>query len=60
MTTLMLNKVHTHTPLVSAISVVDEVAYTFCTDCEQNIERFYIDFDEDRLGRWSKWEVSNV
>lgn len=58
MTTLEMNKIHTHTPFESAVSIVDEVAYTFCVECEQNIESFYIDFDSDRLGRWSKWEVS--
>ena len=58
MTTLTINKIHTHTPLVSAISIVDEVAYTLCVECDQNIESFYIDFDNDRLGRWSYWEVS--
>jgi hypothetical protein len=58
MTTLTINKIHTHTPFKSAISIVDEVAYTLCVECDQNIECFYIDFDSDRLGRWSKWEVS--
>jgi hypothetical protein len=58
MTTLEMNKVHTHTPLVSAISTHNEIAYTICVECDQNIESFYIDFDNDRLGRWSKWEVS--
>ena len=58
MTTLEMNKIHTHTPLVSAISTHNEVAYTICVECDQNIESFYIDFDNDRLGRWSKWAVS--
>ena len=53
-----MNKVHMHTPLESAISTYKEIAYTICVECDQNIESFYIDFDEDRLGRWSKWEVS--
>ena len=51
-------KIHTHTPLVSAISTHDEIAYTICIECDQNIESFYIEWDEDRGGRWSKWEVS--
>lgn len=53
-----MNKVHFHTPLVSAISTHDEIAYTICIECDQNIESFYIEWDEDRGGRWSKWEVS--
>jgi hypothetical protein len=58
MTTLEMNKIHTHTPLVSAISTHNEIAYTICVECDQNIESFYIEFDNDRLGRWSKWAVS--
>lgn len=53
-----MNKIHTHTPLVSAISTHNEIAYTICVECDQNIESFYIEFDNDRLGRWSKWAVS--
>ena len=62
MTTLTLNKVHTHTPHKKAISRVihsfdDETQYTFCEDCEQNISRFSF-YDEDRGNVWTKWSLT--
>ena len=53
----MTTLTHTHTPYIEAISEVSETQYTFCTDCENNIERFWIE-DEDRLPMWSEWRVS--
>ena len=51
-----------HTPHVEAISTDNSnfimVQYTFCEVCEQNIDRFYIDDDYDRLPFWSKWGVT--
>ena len=59
MTTLTINEVcKTHTPNKSAKSFHNDTCYTFCEVCEQNIESFYIDAESDRLGGWSKWEVS--
>jgi hypothetical protein len=57
---ITLEKTHTHTPHMESISYVssEEAEYTFCEDCEQNIDRFYIDGDDDRLGRWSQWRVT--
>ena len=54
MTTLIKECVK-HTPLESAISFHNDVAYTLCTECEINIHSFYIDPEDDRLGRWSNW-----
>ena len=54
----MTTLTHTHTPNKGAISEVSETQYTFCMECENNIERFYIDSDGDRLGMWSQWRVS--
>lgn len=50
-----------HTPKVSAISTVcgmvfDE-QFTFCTECEQNIERWAN--ADNPYSRWSDWKVSN-
>lgn len=62
MTTLTINTVcEVHTPQMSAISTVcgynfDE-QFTFCTTCEQNIER-WADIDNP-YSPWSKWKVSN-
>ena len=53
----MTTLTHTHTPYIEAISEVSETQYTFCTECENNIERFWIE-DEDRLPMWSEWRVS--
>jgi hypothetical protein len=48
----------THVPNNSAKSFHNDVCYTFCEECENNIESFYIDAESDRLGRWSNWSVS--
>jgi len=58
----MTTLTHTHTPNLGAVSLVVDIysstQYTFCMECENNIERFYIDSDGDRLGMWSEWRVS--
>ena len=58
----MTTLTHIHTPHMESISRVDSTysmsEYTFCEDCEKNIERFYIDDDYDRLPYWSKWGVT--
>lgn len=60
MTTLIKN--HTHTPHMESVSTIDTMysstQYTFCESCEQNIERFFIDDDYDRLPFWSSWGVT--
>jgi hypothetical protein len=47
-----------HTPNKSAISEVRDEQFTFCVDCEQNIERYYYDSDPERLPMWTDWKVS--
>jgi hypothetical protein len=56
MTTLTTCK--THTPNLSAISNVNDSQFTFCEVCENNIDRFWITFDGDRLDDWSKWRIT--
>ena len=56
MTTITLCK--DHTPMVSAISEIGDDQFTFCMDCEQNIERWYDDTDPERLPMWTDWKVS--
>ena len=59
MTTLTINTVcKEHTPNISAISNVGDEQFTFCEMCENNIERFWLEFDGDRLDMWSKWTIS--
>ena len=41
-----------HTPNKSAISQVGDDQFTFCEVCEQNIERWYDDTDDERLPMW--------
>lgn len=59
----MTTLTHTHTPHLEAMSTVvdtySSTQYTFCTECENNIERFYIDDDNDRLPFWGQWRVGN-
>ena len=57
MTTLTLQ--HIHTPHRESISEYQEVEYTFCETCEDNISRMWLEFDGDRLDMWSNWTVSN-
>jgi len=47
-----------HTPNISAISNVGDDQFTFCEVCENNIERFWLEFDGDRMDMWSKWTIS--
>ena len=56
----MTTLTHIHTPQMEAISTVSNMAFdeqfTFCTECEQNIER-WADIDNP-FSPWSKWKVS--
>jgi hypothetical protein len=54
----MTTLTHTHIPNKSAISMVGDDQFTFCEDCEQNIERWYDDTDPERLPMWTEWRVS--
>jgi hypothetical protein len=59
MTTLTINDVcKKHTPNKIAQSFHNDVCYTFCEVCENNIESFYVEHDSDRLSMWSEWKVS--
>jgi hypothetical protein len=56
MTTLIQCK--EHNPMLSAISEIGDEQFTFCQECEQNIERWYNDTDPERLSMWTDWKVS--
>ena len=61
MTTLTITKCSEfseHNPMKSAISEIGDEQFTFCQDCEQNIERWYNDTDPERLPMWTDWVVS--
>lgn len=47
-----------HNPMVSAISEIRDEQFTFCVDCEQNIERYYYDSDPEQFPMWTDWKVS--
>ena len=47
-----------HNPMKSAISEYADTQFTFCQDCEQNIDRFWLEFGGDRLDMWSDWSVT--
>lgn len=58
MTTLTITKKCVyHTPNKSAISTVGDDQFTFCEVCEENITRFWLEYDGDRLDGWSNWKV---
>lgn len=54
-----LTKCIEHNPMKSAISEYADTQFTFCQDCEQNIERWYNDTDPERLPMWTDWKVSH-
>ena len=59
MITLTINTVcKEHTPNKSAISEVSDEQFTFCMDCENNIERYYYDSDPEQFPMWTDWKVS--
>ena len=58
MTTLKTKECVTHTPNESAISSYKDTEYTFCEVCEQNIDRFWVFDDFDRLPFVTKWAVT--
>jgi hypothetical protein len=58
MTTSTLTVCKEHTPMVSAISEVGDNQYTFCMDCENNIERYYYDSDPEQFPMWTDWYVT--
>ena len=47
-----------HTPNKSAISNVGDEQFTFCENCENNIERWYDDTDPERLPMWTDWYLT--
>mgnify|MGYP000007265802 FL=1 len=58
MNSTIIQTCETHVPNKSAKSFHNDTCYTFCEECEQNIESFYIDYGSDRLSGWSDWKVS--
>ena len=52
----VINKVCKHTPNKNAISIVEDMKYTFCENCESNIYSHYIE-DNDIMSYWSSWKV---
>ena len=50
------NKVCKHTANELAISIVNDMKYSFCEICEQNIYSHYIE-DSELLSYWSSWKV---
>ena len=57
-----LTNTHTHTPHMESISTIYgmgvDTQFTFCEECEQNIERDYFYDDYDVLPYFTKWGVS--
>ena len=53
-----LTKIQLHKPNVQAISTTDEEQFTFCENCENNIEKNYW-YDEDCGTRDTNWFISN-
>ena len=52
----VINKVCKHTPNQIAISIHEDMKYTFCENCESNIYSHYIE-DNDIMSYWSSWKV---
>jgi hypothetical protein len=58
MTQTIIQVCKSHVPNKSAISEVSDTQYTFCEMCENNIDRFWLEFGGDRLDMWSDWSVT--
>ena len=58
MTQTIIQVCKTHVPNKSAISDFNDTQFTFCEVCENNIERWYDDSDDERLPMWTRWAVS--
>jgi hypothetical protein len=57
MTQTIIQVCKTHVPNKSAISDFNDTQFTFCEVCENNIERWYDDSDDERLPMWTSWKV---
>ena len=44
-----------HKPVL--IDEVNDTRYAICKVCDNNVESWYFDGDEDRLGRWTSFGV---
>jgi len=58
MTQTIIQVCKTHVPNKSAISDFNDTQFTFCEVCENNIERWYDDSDDERLPMWTSWKES--
>ena len=47
-----------HIQFVPATSIVEDKSYTFCEECENNIESCYDDSDDERLPMWRDTKLS--
>ena len=56
--TITITMCKEHTPNISAISEIGDEQFTFCENCENNIERFYDYGDIEVLPMWTDWYVS--
>jgi hypothetical protein len=45
-----------HVPNMLAVSIYEDMKYTFCENCESNIYSHYIE-DSELLSYWSSWKV---
>ena len=56
--TITITMCKEHTPNISAISEIGDEQFTFCENCENNIERFYDYGDIEVLPMWTDWYLS--
>lgn len=54
----MTTLTHTHTPHMESISSHGDFDFTFCETCENNIERFWVFDDFDRLPFSTDWTLT--
>ena len=56
--TITITMCKEHTPNISAISEIGDEQFTFCENCENNIERFYDYGDIEVLPMWTDWYLT--
>lgn len=47
--------VASHTPVL--VDCSGDTRYAICSTCEQDIESWWNDGDDDRTGSWSRWGI---
>ena len=51
----LATRTHEHTPAL--VDCVGDTRYAICVTCDQNVESWWFDGDDDRLSGWTSWGI---